>query len=178
MKRQTFRNEDGKVVAYRGATGFHYAHPRTGREITITKVCQDRLLVKMDKVSDRTPSGLLFIPDQAKRKPQVGTVVMHGDYTREYWMEKPQHRLTREEKRAINRHYPVEFEEGDRILFRPVSGMPLYWDMSVEIWFFRSAEILAIVDEDKQPFTPYDTNIHDDEEEEDFDDEPALEAGP
>ena len=128
-----FQDNNGKVVAVFDGVTFRYEHPyHPDRWITIRKLLKNRLLVQMDPTERRTQSGLLWLPDKKARRPQVGRILMK---TPTYWDY-----LAREWRSTD------EFKMGDRVLFRPVSGMPLYFGSQFEVWFFQPDSIMALLE--------------------------------
>ena len=86
----------------------------------------DRILIKRIPSEDKTAGGL-FIPDNAKEKPQEGEVVAVGE----------------------GRHLdngtvrPLEVKKGDRIIFRKYAGNEVTLE-NVEHIILREDEILAV----------------------------------
>ncbi len=144
------RNEDGPVTAVFTGEVFRYEHPYyPGKWIAITSLIRNRLLVRMDVRSKKTPSGILWLPDKKIQSSQVGTILMktntYWDYFSEEWRDTD------------------EFEMGSRVIFRPTSGIPLYYNQKFAIWFFRPGSIMAMLEKDEHlaphemPITPFAT---------------------
>lgn len=84
---------------------------------------KDRVLISYDEEMDKTPGGL-YIPDNAKQKPQRGTVVAVGGKVR-------------------------TFSKGDSVLFDRYSGTKLTVE-SVEYLLIKEDDVLGFFIEDKQ----------------------------
>ena len=149
VSRLQIKNDDGKVVAYMAEGGeFCYEHPyKEGHWLAVKRLITNRLLVLMDKHSLKTPSGLLWMPDKKIQTSQVGTILMKTD---RYWD------FFAREWRSTE-----EFDVGSRVLFRPTSGMPLYYGSKMTVWFFRPGSIMAMLENDEgtathdMPITPW-----------------------
>jgi len=127
-----FKDENEKVTACFDGEVFWYEHPYyPGKIMTIVRVVHDRLLVRMDEKALRTPSGLLWLPPKRVQSSQVGTVLMK---TASYWDFFDKRRCSTD-----------EFEIGARVIFRPVSGIPLYYGKTFTVWFFRPGSIMAFL---------------------------------
>ena len=86
----------------------------------------DRILIKRIPSEEKTAGGL-FIPDNAKDKPQEGEVVAVGEGRH---LENGKVR-------------PLEVKKGDRIIFRKYAGNEVTLD-GVEHIILREDEILAV----------------------------------
>lgn len=86
----------------------------------------DRILIKRIPSEDKTAGGL-FIPDNAKEKPQEGEVVAVGE--------------GRHLENGTVR--PLEVKKGDRIIFRKYAGNEVTLE-NVEHIILREDEILAV----------------------------------
>ena len=86
----------------------------------------DRILIKRIASEDKTAGGL-FIPDNAKEKPQEGEVVAVGE--------------GRHLENGTVR--PLEVKKGDRIIFRKYAGNEVTLE-NVEHIILREDEILAV----------------------------------
>ena len=88
----------------------------------------DRVIVKAeDELEARTPSGLV-IPDTAKEKPQIGTVVAVGPG-------------------ALNEdgdRMPMDVSEGDRVLYSKYAGTEIKHEGN-EYLVLSARDLLAIV---------------------------------
>lgn len=95
---------------------------KSDKPMTIIHPVHDRVLVERIAQEDKTESGLLYIPDNAKEKPTMGRVVAKG-------ME-----------------CGAEFDEEEIVLFGKYSGS----EISVngrEMLLIREEDILAVVEE-------------------------------
>lgn len=145
-----FKNSDGRITGIFDGKEFYYEHPyREDDWLSIKSLVRNRLLVMMDPKSEKTPSGLLWLPHKKIQSSQVGTILMK---TPTYWD------FFAEEWRSTD-----EFKTGSRVLFRPTSGMPLYYGKSFTVWFFRPGSIMALLENDEgvarhhMPITPFAT---------------------
>jgi chaperonin GroES len=86
------------------------------------KVIDDRVLVKPEEKGDEKSPGGIIIPDTAKEKPQMGTVVAVG---------------TDEDLQKV-------VKEGDKIVFGKYSGDELEYDGTKYLVVQRS-DILALL---------------------------------
>ncbi|OHX64976.1 co-chaperone GroES [Flammeovirga pacifica] len=86
------------------------------------KPLADRVLIEPAAAETQTASGL-FIPDNAKEKPQKGTVVAVGNGTKDE---------------------PLTVKVGDTVIYGKYSGTELNLDGS-DYLIMREADILAIV---------------------------------
>ncbi|KXX67379.1 MULTISPECIES: co-chaperone GroES [Flammeovirga] len=86
------------------------------------KPLADRVLIEPAAAETQTASGL-FIPDNAKEKPQRGTVVAVGNGTKDE---------------------PLTVKVGDTVIYGKYSGTELNVDGS-DYLIMREADILAIV---------------------------------
>lgn len=86
------------------------------------KVIDDRVLVKPEEKGDEKSPGGIIIPDTAKEKPQIGTVVAVG---------------TEEDLQKV-------IKEGDKIVFGKYSGDEIEYDGAKYLVVQRS-DILAIL---------------------------------
>lgn len=88
----------------------------------------DRVVVKAeDDLDQRTPSGLV-IPDTAKEKPQIGTVIAAGPGA----FDEDGDRL------------PMDVKEGDRVLYSKYAGTEIKLE-GKEYLVLSSRDLLAIV---------------------------------
>lgn len=86
------------------------------------KPLADRVLIEPAAAETQTASGL-FIPDNAKEKPQKGTVVAVGNGTKDE---------------------PLTVKVGDTVIYGKYSGTELNLDGN-DYLIMREADILAIV---------------------------------
>ncbi len=118
-----------------------YCHPfqvkPTWYRLEQGQIFSDRVFVMMVPAQERTPGGVI-IPDKSRRKPMIGTVILHGDGINEAY-----------DGTVI--HLGVDFKAGDKVLFKPVSGQPLYWGKTQEIWHFRGGSFLAVLEDGYDP---------------------------
>ena len=68
------------------------------------KILAGKILVQPQKAEEKTSSGII-IPDSAKEKPQIGTVVLVG---------------------ADKKHEPMELKAGDVVFYGKYSGTELH----------------------------------------------------
>ena len=143
-----FKNDAGETTAIFDGATFMYRHPYYEKKwITIKKLVRNRLLVRMDVKSKKTPSGLLWLPSKKIQSSQVGTVLMktptYWDFFSEKWCSTD------------------DFGIGSRVLFRPTAGMPLYYSSSFTVWFFQPGSIMAFIENEENvpthamPITPF-----------------------
>jgi chaperonin GroES len=89
----------------------------------------DRVIVKPNEEDEqRTASGLV-IPDTAKEKPQLGTVLAVGPGD---WNEDGDERI------------PLDVNEGDTVVYSKYAGTELKYD-GVEYLILSSRDLLAVV---------------------------------
>jgi chaperonin GroES len=89
---------------------------------------EDRLVVRPDAAEERTQAGL-YIPDTAKDRPQIGTVIARG------------------EGRWEHGHYIANpYYTGERVLFGKYAGQPVELN-DEELMIIRSTDVLARVSE-------------------------------
>jgi len=80
-------------------------------------VCADRVLVRLDKPSETTESGRLYVPEAAKVMQQSGVVEMVGPDV-------------------------SVFHEGDRVIFGKFAGIPV----DEGLYVMRAEEIIGLLD--------------------------------
>ena len=90
----------------------------------------DRVLVKRLENTNKTESGLLYIPDSAKEKAQLGAVLAIGDGRVD----------------AQGNRVPVQVAIGDTVFFGKYSGTEVGVDTSVDYLIVREDEILGVVE--------------------------------
>ena len=128
------RYQIGKFLSYCQP---YYSHRNKWYTIRQGRLFRDRLIVHMDERETITRGGII-IPDKSRRRPMTGVVILHGigvfktDEGQDFDMA-------------------AEITPGDRILFRPVAGMPIYWGTTQEIWHFRAGSILAKLEGEYRP---------------------------
>jgi chaperonin GroES len=88
----------------------------------------DRVIVKRVKEEEKTKGGII-IPDTAKEKPIMGTVVAVGSGKIEG---------------KGNKRVPLEIKEGDKVLFSKYSGNDITID-GEEHLIMKEEDIIAIV---------------------------------
>jgi chaperonin GroES len=88
----------------------------------------DRVIVKRVKEEEKTKGGII-IPDTAKEKPIMGTVVAVGSGKIEG---------------KGNKRVPLEIKEGDKILFSKYAGNEITID-GEEHLIMKEEDIIAIV---------------------------------
>jgi chaperonin GroES len=86
------------------------------------KVIDDKVLVEREEVEDQKTAGGIYIPDTAKEKPQIGTVVAVG---------------TDEEMKDL-------VKKGDKIVFGKYTGDEIEFEGKKYLVVQRS-DILAII---------------------------------
>jgi chaperonin GroES len=89
---------------------------------------QDRLIVERLEGEEKTASGL-FIPDNAKEKPQQGKVVAVG----------------KGKVRDDGTIQPLDLKKGDRILFGKYSGTEIKIDGN-EYLIMREDDVLGVLE--------------------------------
>lgn len=89
----------------------------------------DRLLIKPDPIEEKT-SGGLFIPDQAKQKPQTALVMACGTGR------------TNEQTGIKN---PMQCKVGDRVLYSTEEGYPVELD-GEKYLMINDCEIWAVIE--------------------------------
>jgi chaperonin GroES len=87
----------------------------------------DRILVKPDPSDEKTPGGI-YLPDQSKERPMLGTVVNVGPGTKDKKGERK----------------PVGLNPGDRIAFAKLGGDEYEQDGEKHVVISREA-VLGIV---------------------------------
>jgi chaperonin GroES len=97
------------------------------RNMAKIKPIGDRILVQVDNPIDKTPGGIL-LPDMAKEKPQMGTVLTLGTG------------LLRTNDGTI---VPFNVKEGDKVLFNKYGCEPI--PGSAQLVLVRELDLLAIV---------------------------------
>lgn len=138
LGQECFKIEDGVIW---------YKHPYYGDWWRIRRLLKDCLLVRMDRTPDVTKGGII-IPPKARRRPQQGIVLAKGAYYRDP---------------DTGKKYPMDdFQVGDKILFKPLSGIPMYFNREIEVWFFRAASILGLITGDEDAYTPMAKETEDD----------------
>ncbi|MEQ6118306.1 co-chaperone GroES [Reichenbachiella sp. MALMAid0571] len=83
---------------------------------------EDRILVESAAAEEKTASGII-IPDTAKEKPQVGTIVAVGEGTTEK---------------------PVTVKVGDKVLYGKYSGTEITID-GAEYLIMRNSDVFGTV---------------------------------
>ncbi|MFO7874870.1 MAG: co-chaperone GroES [Bacteroidales bacterium] len=86
------------------------------------KPLADRVLVEPAPAEEKTSGGII-IPDSAKEKPQMGTVVAVGDGTKDN---------------------PVTVKEGDKVMYGKYAGTELNLE-GKDYLIMRESDIYAIV---------------------------------
>ena len=89
---------------------------------------QDRLIVERIEAEERTDSGL-YIPDNAREKPQTGLVVSVG----------------KGRIREDGTLQPLDLKSGDKILFGKYSGTEIKIDGS-EYLIMREDDVLGVLE--------------------------------
>jgi chaperonin GroES len=92
---------------------------------------QNRILVKRDPPTDKTPGGL-FIPDNAKEKLTKGTVIAAG----------------RGKLSASGYFVETTLKAGDRIVFGKYSGSEVENRGEDDMIFMSEDEILGVIEEE------------------------------
>ncbi|RSX55001.1 molecular chaperone GroES [Bifidobacterium dolichotidis] len=88
---------------------------------------EDKIIVKQAEAETQTSSGL-FIPDNAKEKPQQGIVLAVGPGRRDDKGER----------------IPVDVKEGDRILFSKYGGTEVHYE-GEDYLIVAARDVLAIL---------------------------------
>jgi len=126
------RNREEETVAYLDEEGcFTYKHPHHGRWMKIKRVLGNNLIVRLDQKATKSQTKLLFLPGSMVRRPFTGIVLMKGAGKK----------TNDPDTIPMN-----DFEVGQRLLFRPITGMPIYFDNDIEVYHFRAESIYAIIE--------------------------------
>ncbi|EFA22817.1 chaperonin GroS [Bifidobacterium gallicum DSM 20093 = LMG 11596] len=88
---------------------------------------EDKIIVKQAEAETQTSSGL-YIPDNAKEKPQQGEVLAVGPGRRDDKGER----------------IPVDVKEGDRILFSKYGGTEVHYE-GEDYLIVAARDVLAIL---------------------------------
>lgn len=90
----------------------------------------DRIIVRREAASEATKGGIL-LPDNARNKPQRGTVVAVGPG-----------RMKKDGTRA-----PMQLKEGDKVLFTAWAGDEFHDRKNpAEILVMHEADVLAVIE--------------------------------
>lgn len=89
----------------------------------------DKIIVRRDKATDRTDSGI-YLPESAKDKPKQGTVVATGSGLL---------------NRDTGDYMPFTVKNGDSVLFSSYAGTEVKIDGD-ELLIMTEDDILAIID--------------------------------
>ncbi|MFK7962192.1 MAG: co-chaperone GroES [Phycisphaerales bacterium] len=89
----------------------------------------DKIIVRRDKATDRTDSGI-FLPESAKDKPKQGTIVATGSGLL---------------NKDTGEYMPFTVSKGDAVLFTSYAGTEIKID-GEEMLIMTEADILAVVD--------------------------------
>ena len=90
----------------------------------------DRIIVRREESSEKSAGGIV-LPDNAKQKPQRGTVLAVGPG-----------KMLKDGKRR-----PLQVREGDRVIFTAWAGDEYKDGQGGKILIMREEDILAVVDE-------------------------------
>ncbi|MCQ2118211.1 MAG: co-chaperone GroES [Bacteroidales bacterium] len=83
----------------------------------------DRVLVEPKEAETKTASGL-FIPDNAKEKPQEGVILATGNGKKDE---------------------PMELKAGDKVLYGKYSGTEIHYEGKTYL-MMRQSDVMAIID--------------------------------
>lgn len=92
----------------------------------------DRVLLRREEEETKTASGII-IPDAAKEKPIIATVVAHGPGA---FNEDGEERI------------PLDVKEGDRVLISKWAGTEVKID-GEELVIVKESDILAVIEDGK-----------------------------
>lgn len=90
---------------------------------------KDRIIVRRLEAKEKTAGGL-YIPDNAKERPQIGEVVSAGEGGRD----------------EQNKLIPMSLKTGDRIMFGKYAGSEIKID-NEDLIIMREEDVLGIVTE-------------------------------
>ena len=93
------------------------------------KPLEDRVIIKAVAEEEKTASGIV-LPDTAKEKPMMGTVVAAGDGK---WDE------------AGAKRIPMDVKKGDKVIYGKYAGTEYKTADGDELLILRASEILAVV---------------------------------
>lgn len=88
----------------------------------------DRILVERERSEEKTAGGIV-LPDNAKQKPQQGTVLAVGDG-----------KLLKDGRRQ-----PLQVKKGDKVYFTAWAGDE-YKSNGKDVLLMREEDVLAIID--------------------------------
>ena len=95
--------------------------------------CDDRVVIEPDPAFDQTPGGVL-LPDVAKRKPQVGTIIAVGPGL----------------LNDRNERLEMPYAAGDRVLYPPHAGFEFTPPGQRDpVRVVPSRDVLAKIEEDR-----------------------------
>lgn len=83
----------------------------------------DRVLVEPKEAETKTASGL-FIPDNAKEKPQEGVILATGNGKKDE---------------------PMELKAGDKVLYGKYSGTEIHYEGKTYL-MMRQSDVMAVID--------------------------------
>src|SRR3954454_4650757 len=106
--------------------------PTVAAEVAMkVKPLGDRIIVRREESSERTAGGIV-LPDNAKQKPQRGTVLAVGPG-----------KLLKDGKRK-----PLQVKEGDTVLFTSWAGDEFKsHERKDNVLLMREEDVLAVLDE-------------------------------
>lgn len=87
------------------------------------KPLADRVLVEPKEAETKTASGL-FIPDNAKEKPQEGVILATGNGKKDE---------------------PMELKAGDKVLYGKYSGTEIHYEGKTYL-MMRQSDVMAVID--------------------------------
>ena len=102
----------------------------------------DRVLIRRDEAEGRTKGGL-YLPDQAKQKPRVGTVVAVGPGRR------PSEAEVAHGAALVNGRMPVQYRPGQKVVFNIYGQheLPDGLDEARQLILVREEDILGVIEE-------------------------------
>lgn len=83
----------------------------------------DRVMVEPKEAETKTASGL-FIPDNAKEKPQEGVILATGNGKKDE---------------------PMELKAGDKVLYGKYSGTEIHYEGKTYL-MMRQSDVMAVID--------------------------------
>jgi chaperonin GroES len=110
------------------ATATRSKKSTTKKNATSLKPLDDRIVVRPDEAEEKTASGI-YLPEGAKEKPQMGTVIAVGPG-----------KLTDTGERAA-----VSVSEGDTVLYGKYGGTEVDLDGDT-VMILRESELLGVIE--------------------------------
>ena len=89
----------------------------------------DRIVVQRQEAGEKTKGGII-LPDSAKEKPQIGSILAVGDG-----------KVLKDGKRQ-----PLQLKKGDTVLFTSYAGDEFKLNGDKKVLLMREDDILAVVE--------------------------------